>query len=102
DLERILHVAESPFFADQDSYCTKAQDHGLEGALDERLIDEAQPALRTARANGLAPTPVSLHHAISNVNRSVGTRLGYEVTKVAGKQGLADDSIVVNLLGSAG
>ncbi len=102
DLERILHVAESPFFADQDSYCTKAQDHGLEGALDERLIDEAQPALRTARANGLAPTPVALHHAISNVNRSVGTRLGYEVTKVAGKQGLADDSIVVNLLGSAG
>ena len=102
DLERILHVAESPFFADQDSYCTKAQDHGLEGALDERLIDEAQPALRTARANGLAPTPVSLHHAISNVNRSVGTRLGYEVTKVAGKQGLSDDSIVVNLLGSAG
>lgn len=71
-----------------------AQDHGLEHALDHQLIALAEPALRDG-------TPVSASVTVRNVNRTVGTMLGHEVTKAA-PHGLPDDTINLTLTGSAG
>ena len=74
---------------------TTGQDHGLDLALDVELIAEAAPALESGQ-------PVVLDHTVRNVNRTVGTMLGHEVTKRFGGDGLPDDTITVNLTGSAG
>ena len=72
-----------------------AQDHGLAEALDNELIARCREALEHA-------TPVSLSLPIRNVNRTVGTMLGYEVTKRYGGDGLPDDTIQLHFTGSAG
>ena len=46
--------------------------------------------------------PVELHFPIRNVNRTVGTRLGFEITRRHGAQGLPDDTIRLQFTGSAG
>jgi glutamate synthase (NADPH/NADH) large chain/glutamate synthase (ferredoxin) len=74
---------------------TTAQDHGLEHALDRTLIQLAEGALEDAH-------PVRLELPVRNVNRTVGTLLGSEVTRRYGAQGLPDDAIHVTLTGSAG
>ncbi|EOM74276.1 glutamate synthase large subunit [Rhodococcus rhodnii] len=94
DLSPILHQAESAFM-DQDLYCTKTQDHGLDKALDNQLIEQAREAV----ANG---TPVRITTHITNVNRTVGTMLGHELTKVHGAKGLPDNTIDIEFTGSAG
>ena len=71
------------------------QDHGLEHALDQTLIALAEGALEDAH-------PVRLELPVRNVNRTVGTLLGSEVTRRYGAQGLPDDTIHVTLTGSAG
>jgi len=72
-----------------------AQDHGLDKALDNEFIRRALPALEQG-------TPVSIDSPIRNVNRTVGTMLGYEVTRRYGGNGLPDDTIRLQLTGSAG
>jgi glutamate synthase (NADPH) large chain len=74
---------------------TKAQDHGLEKALDNTLIQLCEGALRSG-------DHVRLDLPVRNVNRTVGTMLGYELTKAWGGEGLPDDTIDVTLTGSAG
>jgi glutamate synthase (NADPH/NADH) large chain len=71
------------------------QDHGLDKALDNTLIQLAEGALEEGR-------PVRLDLPVRNVNRTVGTMLGYEVTKRWGSEGLPADTITVNFTGSAG
>ncbi|MGE2731905.1 glutamate synthase large subunit [Mycolicibacterium vaccae] len=71
------------------------QDHALEQALDQTLIQLAEGALEDAH-------PVRLELPVRNVNRTVGTLLGSEVTRRYGAQGLPDDTIHVTLTGSAG
>ena len=93
DLSPILHRPTSPF--EQDLHCTGAQDHGLEGALDNELIRLSAPALEDG-------TPVAIDLPVRNVNRTVGTLLGHEVTKRYKGEGLPDDTITVRLTGSAG
>ncbi|HEY1967791.1 MAG TPA: glutamate synthase large subunit, partial [Pseudonocardia sp.] len=73
----------------------RAQDHGLDKALDQTLIQLAEAALEDAR-------PVRLDLPVRNVNRTVGTLLGAEVTRRYGGQGLPEDTIHVRLTGSAG
>jgi len=73
----------------------RGQDHGLEQALDRTLIQLAEGALEDAH-------PVRLELPVRNVNRTVGTLLGSEVTRRYGAQGLPDDTIHVTLTGSAG
>ena len=70
------------------------QDHGLEKALDHTLVAMAADALERRE-------PVRITLPVRNVNRTVGTILGHEVTKRY-PQGLADDTIDVTLTGSAG
>ncbi|MBV9853343.1 MAG: glutamate synthase subunit alpha [Streptosporangiaceae bacterium] len=71
------------------------QDHGLDKALDNTLIQLAEGALEEGR-------PVHLELPIRNVNRTVGTMLGYEVTRRWGGEGLPDGTITVSFTGSAG
>ncbi|WP_166847406.1 glutamate synthase large subunit [Isoptericola sp. BMS4] len=71
------------------------QDHGLDKALDNELIAQARPALEDA-------LPVQVSVPVRNVNRTVGTMLGHEVTKRYRGAGLPDDTIDVTLTGSAG
>jgi len=93
DLSPILHVPESPW--EQDRHCTKAQDHGLDRALDQTLVQLCEGALEDG-------APVTLELPIRNVNRTVGTILGHEVTKRYGGAGLPDDTIQITFTGSAG
>jgi glutamate synthase (NADPH/NADH) large chain len=93
DLSRILHKPESPW--PQDLHQTKFQDHGLDRALDQELIKLAAPALEGGER-------VTAAMPIGNVNRTVGTMLGHELTKRYGGAGLPDDTIDITFTGSAG
>ncbi|TDZ94610.1 Glutamate synthase [NADPH] large chain [Mycobacteroides salmoniphilum] len=94
DLTPVLTEPESAFM-NQDLYCSGSQDHGLEKALDQQLIVMSREALDRA-------TPVKFETLITNVNRTVGTMLGHEVTKAYGGEGLPDDTIDITFTGSAG
>ena len=73
---------------------TKGQDHGLEHALDHRLIEIAEPALSDG-------APVRGEVEVRNVHRTVGTMLGHELTKRY-PEGLPDGTIEITTTGSAG
>ena len=94
DLTPILHQASatgsSASSSDQDLRNTKTQDHGLDKALDNELVAIAAPALESGE-------PVRAQVAIRNVNRTVGTILGHEVTKRYGGEGLPDGTIDITL-----
>ena len=94
DLSTILYQPDMP--PEVARRCVVAQDHGLEKALDHTTII---PACREAIEHA---KPVRLALPIRNVNRTVGTMLGYEVTRRWGGQGLPDDTIRIHFTGSAG
>jgi len=73
----------------------EGQDHGLAKALDNRLIELAQPAIQRGEK-------VTIETPIRNINRTVGTMLSHEIAKRYGHGGLPDDTIHVRLAGSAG
>jgi glutamate synthase (NADPH/NADH) large chain len=91
DLAPILHAPD----IDGDRRRTRGQDHGLDKALDNTLVQLAEGALSDA-------LPVRLELPIRNVNRTVGTILGHEVTKRYAEAGLPPDTIDVTFTGSAG
>jgi glutamate synthase (NADPH/NADH) large chain len=74
---------------------TEKQNHGLEKALDNRIIELAQAALERREK-------VTIEMPIRNINRTVGTTLSWHVAKRYGHEGLPDDTIHVRLAGSAG
>jgi glutamate synthase (NADPH/NADH) large chain len=75
--------------------CTIAQDHGLEQALDYKLIDHAREALE----NGAR---VEIKMPIRNVHRTVGAMLSGEIARRYGSVGLPDDTVRFEFNGSAG
>ncbi|HEX5614987.1 MAG TPA: glutamate synthase large subunit [Acidimicrobiia bacterium] len=79
----------------QTFFCSTGQDHGLERALDNELIERSAPALTDG-------TPVTIDVPIRNTNRTVGAMLGAELTRRWGGAGLPDHTIQVALTGSAG
>ncbi len=93
DLAPILHMPALP--EGTATRNTTTQDHGIDRALDNTLIQLAEGALQDAK-------PVTLDLPVRNVNRTVGTMLGYEVTRRWGGKGLPDDTILVRFRGSAG
>jgi len=93
DLSPILVEPVSPW--EQDRYCTKEQDHGLDKALDQELIRLAEPALEREEF-------VQIELPIRNDNRTVGTLLGHHVTTRYRGLGLPDDTIDITFTGSAG
>ncbi|MER5463498.1 glutamate synthase large subunit [Streptomyces sp. NPDC002668] len=98
DLEPLFYVPELPDGAVRHQMVE--QDHGLEKALDNELVELAAEALKAASAE--AAQPVRAQVAIRNINRTVGTMLGHEVTKKFGGAGLPDDTIDITFTGSAG
>ena len=93
DLRPVLHKPE--LSEDAPLHNVTGQDHALEFALDQMLIKMCEGALKTGE-----PVRASLH--IRNVNRTVGTILGHEVTKVTKGEGLPDGTIDITFIGSAG
>ncbi|MDX1511106.1 MAG: glutamate synthase-related protein, partial [Nitriliruptorales bacterium] len=93
DLSPILVEPVSPW--EQDNYCTKGQDHGLDKALDNELIRLAEPAIERGEK-------VTIETEIFNHNRTVGTMLGNRVTTRYRGLGLPDDTIEITFTGSAG
>jgi len=74
---------------------TTTQDHGLAAALDNELIKLSEDALNKS-------APVRIAHEVRNVNRTVGTMLGAEITRRFGAEGLPSGTIDLTLHGSAG
>ncbi|WP_374203869.1 glutamate synthase large subunit [Pseudonocardia sp. ICBG601] len=93
DLSPIFKIADVPDDAPRKR--TREQDHGLDKALDNTMIQLAEGALR----NG---DRVRLDLPVRNVNRTVGTMLGSELTRAHGGKGLPDDTIDITFTGAAG
>ncbi|MET7014144.1 glutamate synthase-related protein [Uliginosibacterium flavum] len=91
DFSKIFHVPQ----VDSARRVISSQDHLLEKALDHKLIEKARPALDKGER-------VSFIQPIINVNRSVGAMLSGEVALKYGIDGLPDDTIHVQLTGTAG
>ncbi|OEV09392.1 glutamate synthase [Streptomyces nanshensis] len=98
DLEPLLHVPDLPDGAVM--HQAVEQDHGLAKALDNELIKLSADALSADSAQ--EAQPVRGQVTIRNINRTVGTMLGHEVTKKFGGAGLPDDTIDITFTGSAG
>ncbi|MEV4435332.1 glutamate synthase large subunit [Streptomyces sp. NPDC049585] len=98
DLQPLLHVPDLPAGAVR--HRIAEQDHGLAKALDNQLIKLAADALDVVGDE--EPQPVRAQLPIRNINRTVGTMLGHEVTKRYGGAGLPDDTIDITFTGSAG
>jgi len=93
DLAPILVVPELPEGAVR--HCINVQDHGLDRALDHQFLERCRPAIE-----GGAPVKAEL--AVTNVDRTVGTLLGYEITRKHGGAGLPEGTIELTFRGSAG
>ncbi|GAB4062284.1 glutamate synthase-related protein [Uliginosibacterium sediminicola] len=91
DFSKIFYVPQ----VDSTRRVTERQDHLLEKALDHKLIEKSALALEKGER-------VSFIQPIINVNRSVGAMLSGEVAKRYGFDGLPDDTIHVQLNGTAG
>jgi glutamate synthase domain-containing protein 3 len=76
-------------------YNSERQDHGLDKALDHRLIELSRPALERREK-------VTIDMPIRNINRTVGTMLSGEIARRYGHDGLPDDTIHIRFAGSAG
>ncbi|MFF0436542.1 glutamate synthase large subunit [Streptomyces sp. NPDC004327] len=98
DLQPLFHVPELPAGAVR--HALVEQDHGLEKALDNELIELAAEALNAASAE--EAQPVRAQVPIRNINRTVGTMLGHHVTKRFGGAGLPADTVDITFTGSAG
>ncbi|XP_015878225.2 glutamate synthase [NADH], amyloplastic isoform X1 [Ziziphus jujuba] len=94
DLSLLLRPA-ADLRPDAAQYCVQKQDHGLDMALDNKLISLSKAALEKA-------LPVYIDTQICNVNRAVGTMLSHEVTKRYHAAGLPTDTIHIKFSGSAG
>lgn len=73
----------------------RKQEHPIHTVVDHELIRETAPALEHG-------TPVILFKNIRNVHRTFGTMLGSEVSRKYGANGLPEDTITINLKGTAG
>ncbi|RII18353.1 Glutamate synthase [NADPH] large chain [Streptomyces sp. YIM 130001] len=98
DLEPLFHVPDLPEGAVRHQLVE--QDHGLAKALDKELIKLSADALAADSAEDARPVRAQV--AIRNINRTVGTMLGHEVTRKFGGAGLPDDTVDITFTGSAG
>ncbi|MBN1917761.1 MAG: glutamate synthase large subunit [Verrucomicrobia bacterium] len=93
DFAKVLHKPDVA--ASVGTRCTRAQDHGIEQALDNELIELCRPALERREQ-------VVLKRPIRNTNRTIGTMLSSEISRRWGEQGLPDYTIILHLQGTAG
>lgn len=93
DFSDLLHVASNA--EGETLHNTEAQDHGLAMILDWGLLKQAEPALKSK-------TPVFGTFSIKNTDRTIGTLLSNEISKLYGSNGLPDNTINFKFEGSAG
>jgi glutamate synthase (NADPH/NADH) large chain len=93
DLSRILYKPDMG--PDVAVYHSEDQDHGLDKALDNKLIEDAKPALETGQA-------VKIETDVANINRTVGAMLSGEIAEKYGQAGLPDDTVYIKAKGSGG
>ena len=93
DFSKLLYKPQR--FDEVDTYCVSDQDHALDKALDNILIENAELAINTGEK-------VTISHQIKNSNRTVGAMLSGEVAKKYGEDGLKENTINVEFKGSAG
>ena len=93
DYSQLLYHPEAPSRVGR--RCMIGQDHGLDQALDAKLIDHARPAID----NGIA---VEISLPIRNVHRTVGAMLSGEIARKYGSEGLEPGTIHCKFSGSAG
>lgn len=93
DLSPVLF--KEPTSAVNGLYKQEEQDHGLDGILDWKLLEAARPALENDQK-------VNAFLTISNTDRTTGTLLSNEITKIFGADGLPDDTIHFKFEGTAG
>lgn len=93
DFNKILHYPEAGESVGR--YCMHKQDHGIDKAIDNRLIKLAEPALKNREK-------VVIEQKIYNTNRTVGTMLSAEISRHHGEEGLPEDTITINCDGAAG
>jgi glutamate synthase domain-containing protein 2/glutamate synthase domain-containing protein 1/glutamate synthase domain-containing protein 3 len=93
DLTPVLHKPDVG--ADVPIHCVEPQDHGLDKALDNRLIELARPALERGE-------PVTVDMPIRNVNRTACTMLSAEISRRYGATGLPPGTVQIDFRGSAG
>jgi glutamate synthase (NADPH) large chain len=93
DLSAVLYNPPMPSHVGR--RCTQAQDHGLDDALDGKLIEQATDAIENLK-------PMSLSLPIRNVHRTVGAMLSGQIARRHGSAGLPDDTIRIQFHGCAG
>ena len=93
DLTQVLHKPDVP--AHIATRHVGRQEHGLEKALDNRLIESCREAIEHK-------IPVKFDCAIRNINRTVGTMLSAEIARRYGLAGLPEDTVQITFFGSAG
>ncbi len=93
DLTNILHKPDVP--EGIAIHHVSGQDHGLDVALDNRLIESCEEAIENKKK-------VSFDCKIRNINRTVGTMLSSEIARRYGLKGLPEDTIQIKFIGSAG
>ena len=94
DLTKILAPAMGPY-PDVDVFCTIDQDHALDEVLDWQFVEQAETAIKEKQN-------VTIDLPVKNTDRAAGTILSHHVVKAHGPGGLPDDTININLTGSAG
>jgi glutamate synthase (NADPH) large chain len=92
DFSRVLHQLEVP--ADVPRFQVEEQNHGLDEALDVKLIEKCRPALERGEK-------VQFMDEARNVNRSVGAMLSGELIRRR-PEGLPDHTIFMQLEGTGG
>ena len=92
DFSRIFHLPEMP--AEVPRHHTEAQDHGLDKALDLKLIERCKPAIERGEK-------VQFMEDVRNVNRSVGAMLSGELIRQR-PEGLPDHTIFIQMEGTGG
>ena len=93
DFSKVFHQV--PNALGDTSFQTLTQDHGLDHALDKQLIAQCEPALAEGK-------PVSFIQNVRNLNRSIGAMLSGQVARRYGHAGLPDDTIHIQMNGTAG
>jgi len=93
DLSMLLYDTQAPSRVAR--RFVQPQDHGLDQALDYKLIDHAREAIENS-------TPIEFKLPIRNQHRTVGAMLSGEIARRYGSAGLADDTIRFHFTGSAG
>jgi glutamate synthase (NADPH/NADH) large chain len=93
DLSKILY--KEPATAETGLYQQEEQDHGLAGVLDWKLLEAAQPALQSGQK-------VFASFKIKNTDRTAGTIISNEISKMYQSKGLPEDTIHFKFTGTAG